>query len=231
MIMRALDLFSGAGGASRGMQQAGLHVSGVDVNPQPIFCGDHFIRADAIAFLETADLGEFDFIWASPPCQAYTALRHAPGEHRSADLIAPTRELLRRSGLPFCIENVPGAPLIDPVMLCGTMFGLGAGGYELWRHRLFETSFPLLAPECRHSGGLVVGLYGGHFRNRHRPTGKNHQSGSNVPRALGYAAMGIDWMQTAEISDAIPPAFSKFVAEQWLALNPLQPKEPRRNPL
>jgi DNA (cytosine-5)-methyltransferase 1 len=121
-MMRALDLFSGAGGATCGLQQAGFHVTGVDLKPQPNYCGDLFVQADALDYLKGVDLSRFDFIWASPPCQAYTSLRHAPGRHRNADLIGPTRELLIRSGLPWVIENVEGArdQLRDPVMLCGT---------------------------------------------------------------------------------------------------------------
>jgi DNA (cytosine-5)-methyltransferase 1 len=214
-----LDLYCGAGGVARGLKQAGLHVTGVDLVPQPRYAGDRFIQADALEFLRTADLSQFNFIWASPPCQAYTVLRHAPGVHRDDDLIAPTRELLSQSGKPWVIENVKGAPLVDPVMLCGTMFGCAAGGFQLQRHRLFEASFPLKAPgPCKHNGPCVS-VIGGHFRDRRRPTGTNHRPNSNVPRAIGHAAMGIDWMTTAEISDAVPPAFSKFVAEQWLALN------------
>jgi hypothetical protein len=220
MRLRALDLCCCAGGATRGLQQAGLHVTGIDVAPQPNYCGDMFILGDALEFLERSDLSQFEFIWASPPCQAYSVLKHAPGQHRDADLVGPTRELLIRSGLPYVIENVEGAPLIDPTMLCGTMFGLKSPvDAELRRHRLFEASFPLSAPgPCQHSGGPVMGVYGGHFRNRRRPYGENHSSDSNWPREHGFIAMGVDWpMTNDEISEAIPPAFSKFIAEQWLA--------------
>jgi DNA (cytosine-5)-methyltransferase 1 len=218
-MTRALDIFSGAGGVARGLQQAGFHVTGVDVLAQPNYCGDAFARADALEFLAAADLSQFDFIWASPPCQRYTSLRHAPGEHRDADLIGPTRAALMRSGKPYVIENVPGAPLVDAVMLCGSMFDLGASGYRIERHRLFEASFPLVAPSaCRHDERPVIGVYGGHFRDRRRAAGDNHRSGSNVAAEIGFAAMGIPFgsMTTAEISDAIPPAYSRFIAEQWL---------------
>jgi DNA (cytosine-5)-methyltransferase 1 len=214
----ALDLYCGGGGASRGMQQAGFHVTGVDVNPQPNYCGDHFIQSDAIAFLESADLGEFDFVWASPPCQRYTNLRYAPGKHRDADLVAPTRELLKRSGKPWCIENVEGAPLINPATLCGSMFGLGVDGFRLQRHRWFETSFPLLAPTCQHDKRPVIGIYGAHVRHRRRPTGKNHRSGSNLPWEYAFAAFGvpIGSMTLTELSEAIPPIFARFIVEAFL---------------
>jgi DNA polymerase-1 len=219
---RVLDLFCGAGGVARGLMQAGCHVTGVDLTPQPRYCGDTFVQIDALAYLETADLSQFDFIWASPPCQRYTSLKHAPGKHRDADLVAATRAALIASGKPYVIENVPGAPLIGPVTLRGSMFGLGTHAYpEGWRierNRLFETSFPLLAPQRRHDDRPVVGLYGGHFRDRRRGKGENHRSGSNVPSELGYKAMGIPFgsMTTAEVSDAIPPAYSRYIAEQWL---------------
>jgi DNA (cytosine-5)-methyltransferase 1 len=216
--MRALDLYCGAGGAGRGLQLAGFAVDGVDVIPQPRYCGERFIRGDALEFLRGADLSPYDLIWASPPCQRYTSLRHAPGAHRDADLIAPTRALLERSGKSWVIENVVGAPLIRSVTLCGTMFDLGApSGAELRRHRQFEASFPVRALPCRHGRGPVIGVYGGHFRDRRRPAGANHLGGSNLPRAHGYAAMRIDWpMTTTEISDAIPPAFAHYVAKEML---------------
>jgi DNA polymerase I-like protein with 3'-5' exonuclease and polymerase domains len=216
--LRALDLYCGAGGVARGLMQAGLHVTGVDILPQPRYCGDVFVQMDALEYLKTADLSQFDIILASPPCQRYTSIRHAPGKHRDADPVAPTRELLIASGKPYVIENVPGAPLINPVTLCGSMFGLGAGGWRLERRRLFEASFLLTAPPCQKDDRPVVGLYGGHFRDRRRGKGENHRSGSNVPSELGYRAMGIPFgsMTTAEISDAIPPAYSKHIAEQWL---------------
>ena len=117
------------------------------------------------------------------------------------------------------IENVEGAPLVNPVMLCGTMFGLCTpDGVELRRRRLFETSFPLLVPSCQHGRGPVVGIYGAHVRDRRRPSGKNHKSGSNLPWAHAFIAMGVPVgsMTLAELSEAIPPVYAKFIAEAWL---------------
>jgi hypothetical protein len=215
---RVLDLYCGAGGVARGLVQAGLHVTGVDILPQPRYPGHIFIQMDALEYLKTADLSQFDFIWASPPCQAYSAVSRAPGKHRDADLIAPTREALKATGKPYAIENVVGAPLIDPVMLDGSMFGLGAGEWRIERKRLLEASFPVEPPPRQKDDRPVVGIYGGHFRDRRRKKGENHRANSNVPSELGYQAMGIPFgsMTTAEISDAIPPAYSKFIAEQWL---------------
>jgi DNA polymerase-1 len=221
--LRALDLYCCAGGAARGLMLADLEVWGVDIKRQPNYCGDRFIQGDALEYLRTVYLSEFDFIWASPPCQAYTSLRHAPGEHRDADLVASTREALIRADLPYVIENVVGAPLIDPITLSGDLFELGTHpypeGWRLERRRLFEASFPLTAPAPRRRDDRpVVGIYGGHFRDRRRAKGANHRPNSNIPSELGYKAMGIPFgsMTTAEISDAIPPAYSRYIAEAWL---------------
>jgi DNA (cytosine-5)-methyltransferase 1 len=129
-----------------------------------------------------------------------------------------------RAGKRWVIENVEEArdELRNPVLLCGSMFGLEThsypNGWRLERHRLFECSFPLLVPQCQHDKRPVIGIYGGHFRDRRRDKGKNHRSGSNVPPALAFKAMGIrlGTMTVAEISDAIPPAYARFVAEAWL---------------
>jgi len=218
-MLHALDLYCCGGGATRGLQQAGFVVTGVDIEPQPHYCGDAFIQADALAVLLNLDVQRFDLIWASPPCQAHTALKVLHNAHQHEDLIAATRALLIASGRPWVIENVVGAPLINPVMLCGTSFGLQtAGGAQLQRRRLFEASFPLTAPPCWHDDSKpTIGIYGGHFRNRRRPKGKNHQSGSNFSVVDGRAAMGTPWLTVGEISQAIPPAFSRYIAEQFLA--------------
>ncbi len=166
---RALDLFCCAGGATKGLQRAGFHVTGVDIKSQPRYCGDAFHQADAMTF----PLDGFDFIWASPPCQAFTALRFMPTAKEHPNMIPETRSRLVAAGIPYCIENVEGAPLGDSgylIMLCGTMFGLQTadGRAELRRHRLFETSFSIpLRPACQH-GMIPLGVYGGHVRDRCR---------------------------------------------------------------
>jgi DNA (cytosine-5)-methyltransferase 1 len=148
----AVDLFCGTGGATKGLQRAGFHVTGVDIKPQPKYCGDEFIQGDALS----VPIDGFDFIWASPPCQAFTALRFMPTAKEHPNLIPQTRARLVSSGVPYSIENVEGAPLGESgylIMLCGTMFGLrtGCGKAELRRHRLFETSFSIpLRPACVH---------------------------------------------------------------------------------
>lgn len=222
---RALDLFCCAGGATRGLQMAGFHVTGVDIRPQPRYCGDAFFQADALEF----PLDGFDFIWASPPCQAHSSISRVSGrQEHHIDRIDETRDRLQASGLPWVMENVVGAPLRDPFMLCGTMFGLQTScGAELQRHRLFETNWFIgLVPQCQH-GEAVVGVYGGHAHDRRRKvisvTGSTPQQ--NVVRnrsrrtfAVEEArlAMGIDWMTMAELSQAIPPAYAEFIGREAL---------------
>jgi DNA (cytosine-5)-methyltransferase 1 len=110
--MIAVDLYCGAGGVACGLSQAGFtKVIGVDIKPQPRYCGSAFVQMDALAYLRQTDLSWADFIWASPPCPRFSELRYAPGAKGDAhpDLITPTRELLERTGKPWTIENVEGA--------------------------------------------------------------------------------------------------------------------------
>ena len=218
--MRALDLFCGAGGATRGLQQAGFHVTGVDLVHSPRYCGDNFSQLDALKMFPRV-LQAFDFIWASPPCQAHTAMRTMHNAKSHADLIPATRAMLKAAGVPYVIENVEGAPLENAVTLCGTMFHLGAAGAELRRHRIFETSFPVSPkPQCSHGAGAdVLGIYGGHVRNRSRTSGSRGKPDFTADD--GAAAMGVDWMTLGELSQAIPPADSLFLARQWLATKDL----------
>lgn len=210
-----------------GLHRAGFEVVGIDIKPQPRYPFT-FIQADALK--PPVDLDEFDFVWASPPCQAHTALKTMHNAKEHPDLIPATRALLKASGKPWVMENVPGAPMQFSIMLCGTMFGLGSQDAELRRHRLFETSAPLLAPRCQHGHReSVIGLYGGHQRNRKRvrtigvygegcrDSRRKHDKGHpdfNVDD--GRRAMGIDWMTLAELCQAIPPAYSQFIAKEMM---------------
>lgn len=205
MKPRILDLFCGAGGCAVGYHRAGFDVVGIDIKPQPNYPYE-FIQGDALEYVE-AHGGEFDAIHASPPCQAYTRLRHRTGKEY-VDMVAMTRRYLRAYGAPYVIENVPGAPLENPVTLCGSSFGLGAdcadGVYrQLRRHRLFETSFPVMAPPCNHQG-QPVGVYGtgggGHMTRGYKGTPEEYRE-----------AMGIDWATRAEIAQAIPPAYTEHI--------------------
>ena len=194
-LPKALDLFCCAGGASEGLRRAGFDVTGVDIEPQAHYPFT-FIKADAM----TVPLEGFDFVWASPPCQAYT-LAQRIRDNNHPDLIAPTRERLRRLGVPWAIENVVGAPLIDPIELCGAMFGL-----QVYRHRLFECSFPIAAP---HHPDHVAPL-----RKMGRPVRAGefmHVVGNFSGVAQARKAMGIDWMVRDELREAIPPAYAEYI--------------------
>lgn len=212
---RALDLFCCAGGASVGLHRAGFDVVGVDIDPQPRYPFE-FVQADALTF----PLDGFDFVWASPPCQGYTAMRHAPGTKGAPRLIGAVRELLTATDALWCIENVEGAAaeMVDPVTLCGSMFGLGAQGCQLRRHRMFETNFPLQQPACRHDDRPVIGVYGGHARRRSAKAGgrKTRDVWVGGHRAAAAEAMGMDWATLAEMSEAIPPAYAAYVGRAAL---------------
>jgi DNA (cytosine-5)-methyltransferase 1 len=205
--LRALDLFCGAGGASQGLADAGFTVFGVDIAAQPRY-PFHFTRADVMQ-LDASSLRGFDLVWASPPCQRYSVISRNMGlASRYPDLIEPVRDLLTRSGVPYVIENVPTAPLIAPVVLCGRMFGL-----PLIRHRLFEASFPIVAPPHVEHTGDEIPVYGNGTSRWHL----NRRGGKGISIHEKRDAMGIDWMARAELAEAIPPAYSKFIAEACLA--------------
>lgn len=194
--LRALDLFCGAGGATRGLQQAGFHVTGVDIAPQPRYVGDAFVQADALAF----PLDGFDFVWASPPCQAYS-LGSLRWPKRWPDLVAPVRERLAPCRA-WVIENVPRAPLRNPVTLCGTMFGL-----RVVRHRLFESSFALTAPPHRCAPR-------GCTKRKEYVTCAGHGGFGSNSFPVWCRAMGIDWMNKYELSQSIPPAYARHIGLQ-----------------
>jgi DNA (cytosine-5)-methyltransferase 1 len=214
---RALDLFCKAGGASMGLHQAGFDVTGVDIEAQPRY-PFRFVKADALE----VDLSGYDLIWASPPCQAHTPLRWMYNAKAHIDVIAATRERLQHEGTPYIIENVPGAPLREPITLCGTMFGLGVDSAELRRHRIFETTSPvLLTPICNHrQKDRVIGVYGGHGRDRRRTA--NAQDFSVEDRRI---AMGIDWMTGSELSQAVPPAYARWLGDQALRVLQLRKEQ------
>ncbi|MDO8671205.1 MAG: hypothetical protein Q7O66_07210 [Dehalococcoidia bacterium] len=205
-----LDAFCKAGGTTRGYQLAGFYVVGLDIEPQPHYIGDEFVQADALSYLATADLSRYDAIHASPPCQHYTVARHIHGGEYP-DLIAPVRELLLACGLPYVIENVPSAPLIAPLMLCGSMFP----GLRVYRHRLFECSWPIgFAPAaCNHSYSMPPSK--GHYHTLEKQDFITCV-GHNFKASDGRIAMNIPWMSRAELSQAIPPAYCEFIGRALL---------------
>ena len=211
--MRLLDLFCGAGGAAMGYHQAGFtEIVGVDIDPQPNYPFE-FVQADWDEYTTLTWIRDFDLIHASPPCQAYSTLKHSPGASEYPDLVEKVRSALMSFGIPYVIENVVGAPIQGPI-LCGSQFGLQADGFELRRHRVFESSFLFMVEPCRHRLP-VLGVYGDLSKNS-RPSTRGVKAGIKQAEAL----MGIDWMTPSELVEAIPPAYTKFIGEQFLALTP-----------
>lgn len=237
MKPRLLDLFCCAGGASTGYHRAGFEVVGVDIAPQPNYPFE-FHQLDATALRqdilngcwhERSDLttlpgrsstclGIFDAIHASPPCQRFSDLAKRNGNADDwPDLVDPIRELLVASGLPYVIENVEGAPLLDPVMLCGSMFP----ELRVYRHRLFETDFDLVAPvHERHREPTFT------HDKRKRHYGQpldlatmrvQVTGGGNAPVWAKRKAMGdLDWMTGHEVNEAIPPAYTEWIGRQLI---------------
>lgn len=209
-----LDLFCCAGGAGVGYYRAGFDVVGVDIVPRPSNPLP-FILGDALT-LDPKFIALFDAVHASPPCQSYSDLAKRNGN--AADwprLIEPVRQMLVDSGKPYVIENVEGAPLRDPVVLCGTMFP----GLRVLRHRLFEANFPISVPEHKRHPKVHT------FDKRKSHFGKTDEwkdfvqvtGGGNCTLAAARDAMGIDWMSKGEINEAIPPAFTEHIGRQLIA--------------
>jgi DNA (cytosine-5)-methyltransferase 1 len=191
---RLLDLFCGAGGAAMGYHRAGFDVTGVDVESQPHF-PFHFIQADALAW----PLEGYHAIHASPPCQAWSRATAWSGDRSShPKLIAPVRERLRASGLPYVIENVQEArhDLRSPIRLCGSQFGIAVQS-----HRWFEIRpepFRLMPP-CHH-----------------RATDASRDHGAKQTESEFRGALGCDWMSVQEARQAIPPAYTEWIGAQLL---------------
>lgn len=202
---RLLDLFCCEGGAGKGYADAGFEVVGVDINPQPRYPFE-FHQGDALEYLRLHG-HEFDAIHASPPCQAYTKARKLQGNSH-VELIEPVRELLIALGKPYCIENVPGAPLRNPITLCGTMFGLNT-----IRHRLFECNpvcwFPPMG--CHHTRPNAKM---GRKPNREKEYIQVVGHFSDVPFAR--EAMQMPWASQYGLAQAIPPAFTRFIGQHLL---------------
>lgn len=226
--MKVLDLFCGEGGAGYGYHLAGADmVIGVDLHPQKRYPFG-FLQADCLK-LDVRFLRQFDLIHASPPCQFGTELNSNKAKH--LNLIPQTRALLKASGVPYVIENVRGVRdhLIEPVSLFGTMFGNGmttstGQQYVLSRERLFETNWELTPPWDPGAGrGPIANIYGGHLRCRD----KAHRTGNGTGRtrdfigedkpALARTLMEMPWATMVGMSEAVPPSYTQFIGEQFLA--------------
>ena len=218
-MLRALDLFCGAGGASMGLHRAGFDVTGLDIKPQPHY-PFRFVQGDALR--PPFNLADFDFIWASPPCQHYTLANNRDVRGLHPDLVEAVRLMLQGGGTAWVIENVPHAPIRADVVLDGTMFP----ELKTIRRRHFECSFPAPFALGFNTTGLVGrrgwktatgGGLSSHSRAARRRWGLPvHDATQDVAKA-----MGIDWMKSRpEISEAIPPAYAEYIARAWLAQRP-----------
>lgn len=214
---KLLDLFCCEGGSSMGYHRAGFSVSGVDIKHHHRYPFQHW-TGDALQIIKERQ-DEFDAFHASPPCQAFTRARKLQGNCHH-DLIEATRTVLLLTGKPFVIENVPGAPLQNPVMLCGFMFGL-----NFYRHRLFESNIKLSAlPHPTHTAPLAkmgrppksgeLLQYVGHF--------------SGVPR--GRREMQTPWMSQYGMAQCVPPAYAEYIGSQLInALDALESGATKNN--
>ena len=245
-MVAVLDLYCGAGLAARGLYRAGAtEVYGVDINPQRRYAAGGRPKAQRFTQLDITSarerdfvlaLGrECDFVWASPPCQFGSAMRHAPNAKKHKNLIPFTRELLQEIGKPYVIENVEGARehLRDPVTLDGAMFDLGtwlhlpgdewSGFFQLERRRCFETSWKMRQPRAAQWDGPrvpTIGVYGSHARVRAAsvPGGRGtswpfvQKQNYAAADALGVAGEGLT---LAEMSQGIPPAYSAHILKSW----------------
>ena len=195
---RILDLFCGAGGAAVGYARAGFDVVGVDIAPMPRF-PFAFHQGDALKYL-LEHWQDFDAYHASPPCQAFTNAQRIMGREHP-DFITATRSAFELIGKPWVIENVLGAPLRDPITLCGGMFSL-----TTYRHRLFETWRPIAAPaHPEHVAPLTK------MGRRPRPGEFMHVVGHFSGVSEAQRAMGIDWMTRDELAESIPPAYTEHI--------------------
>lgn len=222
MKPRLLDLFCGAGGATKGYQRAGFYVVGVDIAPQPHYCGDEFVQSDALEYFDIFGRG-FDAYHASPPCQKFTQMSarwRGKGGKTDAhlDWLTPTLERFRELPEPWVVENVVGAKALlrSPLRLHGGMFGLG-----VHRPRLFESNMLVLSP----LEPLVVepvGVYG------EKPDGRRlwtRLNGNRKKRSIMRAAkslqqaqevMGMDWADWHGVKEAIPPAYTEWIGKELL---------------
>jgi DNA (cytosine-5)-methyltransferase 1 len=219
--MRILDLFCCEGGAAAGYSKAGFEVVGVDLEPKfgkryPF----EFHAADALQYVKE-HAHEFDAIHASPPCQAYSVTRNSH-TRKHPELIEPTRKALIATGLPYVIENVTGAPLHNPITLCGRMFGLEAIDDDgekvvMDRHRLFESNIELTQPEHKlHDKAVqVAGSYGGARRDKFEA--RYVRKGGYVPsKKVQESLLGIDWMTQYGLYQSLPPIYTEFVGKQLI---------------
>ncbi len=231
---KLLDLFCCAGGCAKGYHDAGFEVVGVDIVDRPNY-PYKFIKADALEILKDVEfLKQFQAIHSSPPCQCYSKLKYLSGnvekwEEEHVDLVAPTRELLIKTGKPYIIENVEGAPLINPIKLCGSQFE----NMYTQRPRLFESNIHLRKPDAPVVRHKTLKLGQGPAED-----GYITVAGTRPPKGMtevqaklyyGFALGGIDWMSLEELTQAIPPIYTQFIGKQIIEYLDGQNREQKKN--
>ncbi|MFB4280804.1 hypothetical protein ACBJ59_36330 [Nonomuraea sp. MTCD27] len=217
---RLLDAFCCIGGGTRGYQEAGFYVVGVDINPQPDYCGDEFIQGDAIEFIREHGAW-FDVGHGSPPCQGEGAPTKGTNKARNVEvgrvhprLIGPTREAFQSTGRPYVIENVAGSTVRKDMRLCGEMFGLG-----VLMHRYFEFGGGLWVPQPHHPKhrGRVRGWRHGEYFDGPYVAAYGKGGGKATVEEM-QSAKGIDWSSDHfALREALPPAYTRFIGEQLMA--------------
>jgi DNA (cytosine-5)-methyltransferase 1 len=200
--LKILDLFCGAGGAGYGYFLAGFEVTGIDNKEQKHYPFE-FILSDAFEYLVN-NYNKFDAIHASPPCQQYTksAKQWRKAGKEYPDLITECRMLLTKTNKPYIIENVPDSPLINPIILNGSVFGL-----LVHRKRLFECNFFVDQPGIPKTKASIKMGRPVKEGDIIQPVG--HFSGINYAKKQ----MQIDWMNISELAQAIPPAYTKYISK------------------
>lgn len=231
---KLLDLFCCAGGCAKGYHDAGFKVVGVDIVDRPNYPYE-FIKADALEILKDESfISQFSVLHSSPPCQNYSKLKYLSGnvekwEEEHVDLIAPTRELLIKTGKPYVIENVEGAPLINPIKLCGSQFE----NMYTQRPRLFESNIHLRKPDAPVVRHKTLKLGQGPAEDGYiTVAGTRPPKGMNEVQAklyYGFALGGIDWMSLEELTQAIPPIYTQFIGKQIIEYLDGQNREQKKN--
>lgn len=218
MKLRLLDLFCGVGGGADGYFMAGFDdIVGVDNRTQPRYPYD-FVKSDVFEYLENTDLSSFDAIHASPPCQKYSALAPTYRHVEHPDHIPATRYWLMSTGKPYVIENVEGAPLMKPKLICGTERGLEVDGYRLRRHRLFETNFDMVTPGCKCGGDKRPIIYVAGGGTTTTLTGYGKAKTYRGTAEQSRRVMRIEWAYRDELSDAIPPEYTRLIGKHLITL-------------
>ena len=212
--MLAVDLFCGAGGAAIGLKRAGFTVIGIDIKRPSRYYGDILVLGDVRH--PPVDIGKADFLFASPPCQAYSRANGIPKPERGdryKDYISITRNLFRDH--PWtAIENVEDAPLRQDLILYGANFGLG----RLRRKRIFELSFfAWNLPAAGYTGKTVPVCNGTPTGEYKRREAKGEYPSIRVAEKLEVMGLSEYPMRNMEVANAVPPPYTEYIGREGQA--------------